>query len=51
MRFRRVPNSAPTNWDDASMDDFTFAGGNQVIASDYGAFAYGDQVTCHLLSV
>jgi trimeric autotransporter adhesin len=27
------------------MDDFTFAGGNQVIASDYGAFAYGDQVT------
>jgi hypothetical protein len=27
------------------MDDFTFAGGNQVTASGYGAFAYGDQVT------
>jgi hypothetical protein len=26
------------------MDDFTFAGGNQVTASGYGAFAYGDQV-------
>jgi hypothetical protein len=27
------------------MDDFTFAGGNQVTANNYGAFAYGDQVT------
>ena len=45
VRFGRVPPSAPTAWDDANMDDFTFAGGNQVIASDYGAFAYGDQVT------
>ena len=45
VRFGRVPNSAPTNWDDDHMDDFTFAGGNQVIASNYGAFAYGDQVT------
>jgi hypothetical protein len=44
LRFGRVP-TAQTNWDDANMDDFTFAGGNQVIASGYGAFAYGDQVT------
>ena len=33
-----------TNRDDTNMDDFTFAGGNQVTASGYGAFAYGDQV-------
>lgn len=45
LRFGRVPVGAPTTWDDANMDDFTFAGGNQVIASGYGAFAYGDQVT------
>jgi trimeric autotransporter adhesin len=46
VRFGRAPIGAgATTWDDASMDDFTFAGGNQVIASDYGSFAYGDQVT------
>jgi trimeric autotransporter adhesin len=46
VRFGRAPIGAgATTWDDANMDDFTFAGGNQVIASDYGAFAYGDQVT------
>ncbi|HEU4562758.1 MAG TPA: tail fiber domain-containing protein [Longimicrobium sp.] len=46
VRFGRAPSpSGSTSWDDANMDDFTFAGGNQVIASDYGAFAYGDQVT------
>ncbi|MGG9970395.1 tail fiber domain-containing protein [Ferruginibacter sp. SUN002] len=44
LRFGRVP-IGQTNWDDANMDDFTFAGGNQVTASGYGAFAYGDQVT------
>ncbi|HSU17327.1 tail fiber domain-containing protein [Longimicrobium sp.] len=44
VRWGRVP-TAQTNWDDANMDDFTFAGGNQVTASGYGAFAYGDQVT------
>jgi hypothetical protein len=44
VRFGRVP-TAQTNWDDANMDDFTFAGGNQVTASGYGAFAFGDQVT------
>jgi len=44
VRWGRVP-TAQTNWDDANMDDFTFAGGNQVVASGYGAFAYGDQVT------
>jgi hypothetical protein len=46
VRFGRAPiGVGSTSWDDANMDDFTFAGGNQVIASDYGAFAYGDQVT------
>ena len=44
VRFGRVP-TAQNNWDDVNMDDFTFAGGNQVVASGYGAFAYGDQVT------
>jgi hypothetical protein len=44
IRFGRVP-TAQTNWDDANMDDFTFAGGNQVVASGYGAFSFGDQVT------
>jgi hypothetical protein len=44
IRFGRVP-TGQTNWDDANMDDFTFAGGNQVTASGYGAFSYGDQVT------
>jgi trimeric autotransporter adhesin len=43
LRFGRVP-AGQTNWDDANMDDFTFAGGNQVTASGYGAFAFGDQV-------
>jgi hypothetical protein len=41
LRFGRTIG---TEWDDANMDDFTFAGGNQVTASGYGAFAYGDQV-------
>jgi len=44
VRFGRVPTGR-TDWDDSKIDDFTFAGGNQVIASEYGAFAYGDQVT------
>jgi hypothetical protein len=44
IRFGRVP-TGQTNWDDANMDDFTFAGGNQVVASGYGAFSFGDQVT------
>lgn len=43
LRFGRVP-TAQTNWDDANLDDFTFAGGNQVTASGYGAFSFGDQV-------
>lgn len=43
IRFGRVP-TAQSNWDDANMDDFTFAGGNQVTASGYGAFSFGDQV-------
>lgn len=44
LRFGRVP-TGQTSWDDANMDDFTFAGGNQVVASGYGGFAFGDQVT------
>ncbi|MBS1793557.1 MAG: hypothetical protein JSS81_06865 [Acidobacteria bacterium] len=43
VRFGRVP-IGQTDWDDINMNDFTFAGGNQVRASGYGAFAYGDQV-------
>ncbi|HEV7586583.1 MAG TPA: hypothetical protein VGO40_00540, partial [Longimicrobium sp.] len=31
VRFGRVP-TGQTNWDDANMNDFTFAGGDQVIA-------------------
>jgi hypothetical protein len=46
VRFGRAPvGVGATTWDDATMDDFTFAGGNQVIADGYGSFAYGDQVT------
>jgi hypothetical protein len=46
VRFGRAPvGPGSTTWDDANMDDFTFAGGHQVIADGYGAFAYGDQVT------
>ncbi|MFL5381505.1 MAG: tail fiber domain-containing protein [Longimicrobiaceae bacterium] len=46
VRFGRAPVGAgATSWDDANMNDFTFAGGNQVVADGYGAFAYGDQVT------
>ena len=46
LRFGRAPiGGGSTSWDDSNMDDFTFAGGNQVTASGYGAFAYGDQVT------
>ncbi len=41
LRFGRAVG---TEWDDANQDDFTFAGGNYVTASGYGAFAYGDQV-------
>ena len=44
LRFGRVPQITPTDWDEANMDDFTFAGGNNVRATNYGAFAYGDQV-------
>lgn len=44
LRFGRVL-TGQASWDDANMNDFTFAGGNHVTASGYGAFAYGDQVT------
>ncbi|MCW3092120.1 MAG: hypothetical protein JWP81_3189 [Ferruginibacter sp.] len=41
LRFGRAIG---TEWDDVNMNDFTFAGGNQVTADAYGAFAFGDQV-------
>ena len=45
LRFGRVPAGTPTNWDDNNMNDFTFAGGDQVIASGQLSFAFGNQVT------
>src|SRR3954454_23574192 len=45
LRFGRVPVGSPTNWDDNNMNDFTFAGGDQVVASGQLSFAYGNQVT------
>jgi trimeric autotransporter adhesin len=46
VRFGRAPIGAgATTWDDANMNDFTFGGGNQVIADGYASFAFGDQVT------
>jgi hypothetical protein len=45
LRFGRVPTGSPTNWDDNNMNDFTFAGGDQVVASGQLSFAYGNQVT------
>ena len=44
LRFGRVP-TGQTNWDDSNMNDFTFAGGDQVTASGQLSFAYGNQVT------
>lgn len=44
LRFGRVPVGSSTDWDEVNMDDFTFAGGNNVRATSYGAFAFGDQV-------
>ena len=41
LRFGRALG---TEWDDVNQDDFTFAGGNNVTANGYGAFAFGDQV-------
>ncbi|HEX6750109.1 MAG TPA: tail fiber domain-containing protein [Longimicrobium sp.] len=34
-----------TQWDDANSGFFSWAGGNNTIASGYGSFAHGDQVT------
>ena len=45
VRFGRVPSGNPTDWDDNNMNDFTFAGGDHVIASGQLSFAYGNQVT------
>ena len=44
VRFGRVP-VGQTDWNDANLGDFSFAAGNQVVASSYGTFAFGDQVT------
>ncbi|MBV9108617.1 MAG: hypothetical protein JO306_04325, partial [Gemmatimonadetes bacterium] len=45
LRFGRVPSGTPTNWDDSNMNDFTFAGGDNVTASGQLSFAFGNQVT------
>jgi trimeric autotransporter adhesin len=46
LRFGRVPTfgAGATSWDDASMNDFTFAGGDDVTASGQISFAFGNQV-------
>ena len=44
VRFGRVPTLNPTRWDDNNMSDFTFAGGDDVVASGQLSFAYGNQV-------
>jgi len=44
FRFGRVP-SGGTNWDNAYVGDFTFAGGDEVTASGKAAFAFGEKVT------
>src|SRR4051812_39385222 len=46
LRFGRAPvGVGSTTWDDNNMNDFTFAGGDQVIASGQLSFAFGNQVT------
>jgi hypothetical protein len=42
LRFGRVTG---TQWDDANMNDFSFAGGTDVKVSGLGSIGYGDQVT------
>jgi hypothetical protein len=44
LKFGRVPVGRPTNWDDLNNNDFTFAGGDDVIASGQLSFAFGNQV-------
>lgn len=44
LRFGRVAVGG-SDWDLGNLHDFTFAGGNSVIAKGYGAFAFGDLVT------
>lgn len=39
----RVGRAIGLEWDAANLDEFTFAGGNDVTATAYGSFAYGDQ--------
>jgi hypothetical protein len=41
----RVGNATSTEWDSLNVDDYSYAFGNQVIASGYGSIAVGDQVT------
>lgn len=41
----RGGNATGTEWDSLNVDDYSFAFGNQVIASGYGSVAFGDQVT------
>lgn len=41
----RVGNALSTEWDLANVDEYSYAFGNQVIASGYGSVAFGDTVT------
>lgn len=41
----RAGNATSTEWDSLNIKDYSFAYGNQVTASGYGAFAMGDQIT------
>ncbi|HEU4562759.1 MAG TPA: tail fiber domain-containing protein [Longimicrobium sp.] len=43
VRWGRVPNGQ-TDWDDASIQDFSFAGGSDVVASGINSFAFGDMI-------
>ncbi len=43
VRFGRVP-AGQTDWDDASIQDFSFAGGSDVVASGINSFAFGDLI-------
>jgi hypothetical protein len=43
VRWGRVP-AGQTDWDDASIQDFSFAGGSDVVASGINSFAFGDAI-------
>jgi hypothetical protein len=45
VRWGRVAGAGAGDWDDANIQDFSFAGGSDVIADGANAFAFGDQIT------